>query len=224
MAITSRQVRMDCESCPDSINVMCSEHHGMFMCADCIAREAAVVPSVPQQETTMLEAIETKNDIFVSDTVSLVELRGRIYADASIADDMKEYEYVKAGMARMQHFQKVQFDALQTANEAGKQAKAWQTDVQRVIGTLRPELRAQFVSQDSNYQPTAVKTTKPKTVKVKTDSGSAKERAEVNAAAEKYGVPVFGVRMTKNQRNISADAAARILAEMMGLPVTPGTK
>jgi hypothetical protein len=193
--------------------------HGMMMCAECRDKEAAVVPASSTIAASTIAVIESKADIFNADTVSIIELSGRVYADASVPDSQKEYEITRICNETWQHFQKVAFEARKAVLEAEKSAKEWQTNMQARISKLTPELRDKFKSVDATYQP-VVKTVKPKAVKANGQSNagkgtSAAERQALKDACAKYGTDSVGTRMMMVQRNLSANDAAKLLAEMM---------
>ena len=218
MAIKQREVKMDCECCPDSKNVMCTEHHGMMMCADCVVRESNVTVQL-EVAATIDASVQAKGDIFTSPTVALIELHGLIMADATIADDEKTFEYAKRVQARMQHFQQVEFEARKAVLEAANMAKEYQRAVQTTIGKLTATQREHFKSVDFTYQPVTPKTVKPKTVKAVTSANSNNSvaaRALLKAECAKYGVDMFGASLMMKTRNMSAAVAARELAILQG--------
>jgi len=207
----------DCDCCPDSKMVKCVETFGMMMCEGCIAKQGAVSTFIAETRT-IDTSIQVKTDIFNAKTVAAVELRGAIMADASIADDMKEYEYAKATAARQAHLSKVIFEREQQLLEDKNELRMWQTQTNHAVAKLKAEYQAHFKSNDLNYKPQAPKSVKPKAIK----KAPKFDKVAVMAAAGKYGVPAGAVQMSVLQHHWTPDEAAMDIARAMGiLPTAP---
>jgi len=206
----------ECEYCGKT-DVKVTIVRGDAMCVDCLALESSVpvIEASRQQDAT----IEVKSDIFTAQTVAFAELRAAILADNSIPDGQKEFAYVKECHDRMQHFQKVAFDARRAVLDAEKSAKELQTEILKNIGKLRTEEREAFMVRDFNYNPTPIKSPKPKAIKSpKAKSFGSGDMTALYAAAKKYNVPANVVRgMVVSRPGMTAEAAALELAKLMGL-------
>ena len=84
---SNKLVKMDCECCTDSKDVMCSEHFGMWMCAICVDKQdtcKTLVETAIKIDTT----IELKADIFNAGTVEAMQVRAAIWANDDIPEQL----------------------------------------------------------------------------------------------------------------------------------------
>jgi hypothetical protein len=216
--LTNKAVRIgDCEVC-DKVNIEITVEHGnITMCANCAADEKAAVSksqaaqSIITASAKIDESIQIKTDIFVTKTTALVELRGAIEADDTIPADKKEYTYAKICLERFQHLQKVVFEQRKELLEKENEMRLWQVNAQEAAGKLRAEARAEFKALDISYQPITPATPKPKAGK----SPATYKKEELVTAAKKHNVPADVVRMTMISKNLTAENAAKYVADLM---------
>lgn len=216
MAITNHKSKVaDCEVCDKTTIEVWLMHGNIWMCLSCRDTEQKLVI---EESREIDSKIELKTDIFAAKTVAAVELRGAIEADESIPQDQKEYVYAKECLIRFKHMQQVIFEDRLALQEKENEARMWQVNVQNSAGKLRTELRAQFKELDVNYQPTPitkqVKTTKP------VKEGKKFNKAELYAAAKKYGFPAQLIQRIVLVKNLSPEDACKHLQSLAaGEPV-----
>lgn len=211
----------DCECC-DKVNVeVWTSSRNMTQCADCKAADEQVearsreAAKLIQDSRQIDSAITLKTDIFLSKTVAAVELKAAIDNDDSIPAAEKNHAYARECMVRFLKLRDVILPADRAAiTEKENEMRMWQVNVQTMAGKLRADQRAQFREVDFNYQPAPItkrqKTTKP----VKTPKF---DKVALFEAAKKYGVPANNVQSIITSKGMTAENAAKYLAELMGL-------
>lgn len=209
----------ECECC-DKVDVTVYVTTGNIrMCSDCKEKQDAAVQQAASVNTMIVASrsidanIQIKTDIFQAATVAAVELKGAIDADEAIPADQKNYIMAQESLKRYQNLQKVIFEERQALLVKENELRMWQTQVQNFAGKLRAEQKEQFRNFDINYQPQTPKSVKP--AKAKSVKVTAKA-ADIIEAAAKYNVPSSAVAMVANARNLTAEGAAKYLAETLG--------
>jgi len=206
----------ECDCCP-KVDCTVFTVNGMKMCDDCKAKndaavaQAVEVNSMLSQSRAVDASIQIKVDIFQAATTSAIELKGAIDHDENIPAEQKDYVMAQESLKRFQHLQKVIFDARQELLNRENELRAWQTQVQQFAGKLRAEQKEQFRNFDISYQPVPVKSVKPTTAK----ASNKPKLNDIKEMAAKYGVPAAGVSMIAAARHLSAEGAAKYLAETM---------
>lgn len=196
------------------------EAGNIWMCQICRDYEAelternALARKMIQESRSVDSSIQLKQDIFTAKTVPAIELRAAIEHDDSIPADQKDYAFTKECMTRFQNLQKIIFEERKALSEKENELRMWQVNVQTSAGKLRSDIRAEFKQLDVNYQPTPVKSIKPKAVKQ--PSKKAFDKKALYEAAKKYDVPALQVQSIIVSRNMDANAAAKYLAELLG--------
>lgn len=200
-------------------------HGNMLLCADCkkLEENAMMVASERSRDANKFlqtfravdEQTKLKTDIFNAKTQPIIEMRAAIEQDESIPSELKTEAATKECERHYLHFRDVLVrDARQRLNELENEMRMWQVAGQEFAGKLSEAASKKFQLFDVNYTPTLVKDKKPKVVKPTTPKLSAKERVRLaNDAAAKYGVEASIVLSMMEVRKITAEAAAKILAE-----------
>jgi hypothetical protein len=164
-------------------------------------------------------AIVLKTDIYNAQTPAVVELVRSVYADASIPQDKKDYVITETAYNHFKHLQQVIFEERQAFIEMMRvkenEMRMWQTQVQTSAAKLKGEIREKYKDFDKSYQP-APAPKSSKSPKPRAAGAADFKKQELFEACKKYSVPMAQVRSIMVQRNIAAEAAARIFAEMMG--------
>lgn len=193
------------------------------MCIECWTSEKKAVEDTKWIQNALINGskIETppvlKQDIFVSSTAAFVEIQAAVNHDDSIPANRKNEVFMQRVEKRIKDLREVIFNTKNEVYALSQQAREF-------IGKLQESEREKFKQYDVNYAPKpasprkvkdAAKDRKPRK---SSSSYSAKDQRECAEAAKKYGVSPVTVRSiyVKNP-GISYDAAARELAEMMGL-------
>lgn len=195
------------------------EAGNIWMCQICRDYEAelternALARKMIQESRSVDSSIQLKQDIFTAKTVPAIELRAAIEHDDSIPADQKDYAFTKECMTRFQNLQKIIFEERKALSEKENELRMWQVNVQTSAGKLRTDIRAEFKALDVNYQPTPVKNIKPKAV---TTSKKTFDKKALYEAAKRYDVPALQVQSIIVSRNMTADNAAKYLAELLG--------
>lgn len=222
MAAPRRSIKMDCEACPDSINVMCSEHFGMMICEDCINKQNSATTMLAEAKV-IDSSIQVKADLFNAATVAAVELRGAINADESISEDQKDIKYTEECYTRFKHMQDVIFQTTAQAAEImarldaqKSELRMWQVQVQTSASTLVAEYREKFKSLTIDI-PQVVPTKKTIKAASKSPKSPKFDHMGVRAAAAKFNVPASGIQALVYSKHMTPEAAGKHLAELMGL-------
>jgi hypothetical protein len=211
----------DCDACPDAVNVetYISSNKKMWLCEGCLNKEkAAEANQVKQAEARQIITqfrqtdgqIQLSTDLNNQESIPIIELRAAIEANDEIPANLKEYTFVKMCQ---EHFMTLQEEVI--SDRAKLRAKehardAWRVNGQSACGKLSAELQAEFVNLQLDYKPSAPKLTKVASTEPKYTKGLLEE---IKKAAAKFGVDVPMVRATMRIRKISAEAAARVVAE-----------
>jgi hypothetical protein len=221
------EAAMACKS--EAEQTLTLQHGNIWMCDDCRAYEAKLAKAIQVTNQTILdsrkidESILIKQDIYNINTVSLPEIKAAIQADGSIPESDKDLVYTQEVEKRYNHQTEVVFGLKAQLMEAENIQKVWKVATQEAASVLRAEQRILFAKIDANYQPIikTIKSTRsgsPKSTK-STQSGqpTKKElRNMINAAAEKYNVPMSGLAMmVETNKGKSVDELAQKLKSMM---------
>ena len=200
-------------------------HGNMWLCAECIlaeqkAEEEARIKAlkeIPQFKPPMLP--ELKQDVFTAGTVPFVEIYDAVMHNDSIPADKKWSSIVEKADALYQTLSAAIFAEEAALVEKKNARHAMHISIQQAVNKLRVEERAKYAEYNTNYKvPTitkAEKSTKP--VKPATNKAGDYKKDELFEAAKKYNVPASRVRIVMRSKNISAENAAKLLAEAMGL-------
>ena len=213
----------DCEGC-DKHDTIVRLFHGknQWLCDSCaeaeIERQVNSVRARQMElnpvETVLREAakvdstVQVRTDLFNAATVAINTLKAAIDADETITN--KPYALAEQLKARFLHFRDVVFEMNQKIVEAGNQQKAIQIYLNQLANSLREEERSKLKLTDISYKPSTPKavTVKPvKTAKVKID------KVELRKWAGELGVSEFTLQMIVVQKNITVEAAARMLRQ-----------
>jgi len=217
--------RGECDCCGKVDIDIYPTHHNMSMCAVCRDAEMAAIDAASKVKAlanvSVVEAsrkidtlVELKADIYNAETVPFIALQASIESDESIPSARKRLALADEVKARLDAFNKAIFDDEAALMVKRNQRQAWLVHMQNVAAGLHESERAKYKQHDVNYKPTVVKSVKPKVVKPSPKKFS---KAELYAAATKYGVPAPAVQAWVTARGISCEDAARTLAEQMGL-------
>jgi hypothetical protein len=184
------------------------------MCDACIALEVAATAAIKTVEDSrrMDESIEVKQDVWNAATVPFIELKAAIDNNPTIPADQKDYALVKEAAARIDKMSAAIFAAEAEIMKLKNERHAWLTNTQQTASKLRSDIRAQFKQYDVNYQPAPITKKSKSATPVKSPKTFAKEA--VNEAARKYGVPASAVQMIILSKNVSAEEAAKLYAQM----------
>lgn len=191
--------------------------------------------------------VQSKSDLFNAGTISFVDIQAAIDGNPEIPTDNKHYAMMEEIEARIKHFTSIFSEAKKTADEAKIAIQELTKKAQEVTPTLDARGRERFKQWDINYTP--VKPSRPpKPIKPAKPRFNIKElsrvasqygvpthilemhlsgsnmkpetaaKALVKKIAEKYGVPESLV-LAGVKPDMTAEQAARQLAQMMGLKV-----
>jgi hypothetical protein len=185
----------------------------MWMCAECVADEAASVTRVGEANRILEsakrtdDAVTVKADIFNATTTAAVQIKGAIQNDANISDDAKHSAYAAATAERFTHFRALYNQKQAEMQEAYNVMLAWQIQTQEAAKFLKASEMEHYKQFDVNYKPS-------KPVKItKAPSNSAFKKQEMAEAVKKFNQPEHLIRMTMMQNNMNAMDAARLVAE-----------
>jgi hypothetical protein len=222
LPINRKKQIADCEVCDKTnVEVTMAQPGNILMCDTCLAdNDAAVAASkvvnrIVEESRKVDSTIQMKADIFMAKTVPITQLKAAIDHDENIPTDQKQYVFVKQLDEHIKILKRAAFDKRTELNDIETELRAYQVNAQDAAGRLRADLRAQFKELDINYEPVTItkkqKTTKPVTAAKKFDKKALYE------ACKKYGVPAHAVQMMVTSKNMPIEAAAKKLAEQMGL-------
>jgi hypothetical protein len=204
------------------------QSHGMWMCQECIDDEARLTRISEQNaEARVLversrkvdQSVTLVTDIYNAKTIPITELHAAILQNTDIPDADKNFAFAMECQARLEHYQKIQFDHRQEQIEIDNTVRAWQSAVQTAAGKLQGKYQEEFEKQGNeriNYKPT-----KPKSIKSAATPATAKPRTSVTKQIDEvrkwsahYGVDASTVQMFLTSKVYkSAEEAARKLAE-----------
>lgn len=211
----------DCECCTDSINVPLQLINGMLMCADCMARQQTAVKAsniVITESRKVDDSITLSKDVINASTVAFVELKAAIDNNPEIPADQKQYRLVEECALRIQKMNAAIFSHDEMGVTMKNERHAWLKNTQEFAAKLKADQREKFKQYDLNYNP-AAPSKKVKSTKSAGPSKRTFDKAALYAASKKYGVPAAQVQSIVVSRGLPVEAAARQLAELMGLPV-----
>jgi len=217
--MSTKTLKGDCECCETSKDVVLVVLHGMAMCPKCLAEQQSAEArqksvEVIENAHTVDASLELKSDIFNSATVSFIELKAAIDNNPDIPASEKEYALVKEAAIRRGAMNQLIVAKKQELLKAQNEHFAWDKNIKDTVAKLRVEQRKKFEQFDLTYQPEPT-SKKPK----KVQAAKGYDRAAVNDAAVKYGVPTHGIQSILVSRpGMNPDAAAKELAKMLGLP------
>ncbi len=163
--------------------------------------------------------IQVRQDIFNAETIALHELFTAVDADETVPAGDKQFKKAEITQARQVHFQKVVFDANQQVIEAQNHLRVLQSELNKIVNTLRTEDREKLKIIDPNYKPGAVKspkaTAKPRPPKKpKFDK---KELMDETAALIEAGYPatLAGIQGIVTSRDMTPKQAAGYFKKMI---------
>lgn len=218
----------DCETC-DKTNVNITLHYGnTWMCDECWDKEKPILEQQKSaQQTTIAinklaeesrqidEQIEVKTDLFNAATVAFVELKAAIDNDPNIPAEQKSFAYAQVLHARFIHFKKILFEQREQLAKTENTVRAFQSQLQVVAGQLRQAERDKLQIESLDYKPREIKTPKPPSEKKPRKSSL----EEFKQAIVKYGLPstvaASTLAMLANQKNMSADEAAKMMKDLL---------
>lgn len=215
-----------CESCDRQNEQLYQMYGNMFMCKSCVDAE----PKPPENPVQFVvdsrkkdTLVTVEQDIFNTETTSIIALQSAIQHDETIADDKKSYALVQECATRIEQFDAAIFKAEKALLDAKNQRHAWivaaQTETANIRQAGRMEQLEYCKKYDINYKPTPV--VKPKKVTTPSSGTTSKgNRGRVSidvdalkAACSKYGVPMSTIQMMLEKRLYStADEAASALS------------
>lgn len=210
----------ECESCSmgsDKPIDLTLEFGNIWLCAGCQAKEAETIKDNAKHVVELSQKIDTnitlKADIYNAATVSFVELQAAIQANTEIPEHKKSYELMAAIAARINNLSKVIFEDEAALIQKKNERHALLVNAQNVAARLHESERNKFKQYDVNYKPAAVK--KPISTKIPKAKFN---KAELVTACNKYpGVPMSQVQAIVVSRGMNPEAAAKHMAELMGL-------
>lgn len=223
MSTTKRIIGFgDCDCCTKTDVNLYAGMAGMSQCEACLALDqSAKSVKVIEMSRKVDTLIELKQDVFLAGTVSFAELQSAIQHNDSIPDNQKNYAIVAECDARLQILQKAIFDDEAALVAKKNEYHALRVNAQNVAARLTESERAKYKHFDVNYKPNAP-TKKEKSIKpVNVTKAPKYSKTELIAASKKYGIPMQDIQFCAQKRHLSADAAGRELAELMGL-LQPG--
>jgi len=217
MAITKRIIGFgECDCCTKvEVNLYAGEA-GMSQCEECLALDLSTKSTkVIEMSRKVDTLIELKQDVFLAGTVSFAELQSAIQNDSTIPDGRKNYAIVEECDSRLKILQKAIFDD-EAALVAKKNAyQALRVNAQNVAARLTESERAKYKQFDVSYKPNAP-TKKEKSISPVSQSKPKYNKTELVNASKKYGIDMRQIQFLAAKKNLTADAAARQIAELMG--------
>lgn len=214
----------ECDACP-KIDVDLFQSGNMLLCASCYAAEVKAIDGTKWINNAIANGrvierpIELKQEIFNSSASSFIMMQMEIQADASIPQNKKTEVFLQRIEAKQKELSDAIFaeKAITAIKENERYSISQQT--REFIAKLQVEEREKFKKYDVSYAP---KTVSPKKIKdVAKDKSPRKPSFDKKAcleAAKKYGVAASTVQSIYFKKpGISYDAAAKMLAQTMGL-------
>jgi hypothetical protein len=103
------------------------------------------------------------NEFFNAETLSLVAVEKRVYADETIPNDKKAFEYARQSQERHKHLQHTLVEAIGLLKEVRSRLSASQRNLNVLVDKLRADEKAKLKIVDINYAPVPA----PKKVKAR---------------------------------------------------------
>lgn len=210
----------DCEIKDEHKNVeVFLETGNIWMCEVCRDEEERLTKRNAESRAVIEEArkldatIELKQDVFNAGTIPIMELQAAIEQNTEIPADKKLYALVAEMSLRIDKLTEVIFVDEAALKVKRDERAAWIVNIQNFQAKLRTEEREKFKQYDVNYKPQTPKSIKPKAVKAPSKTFN---KAALYDAAKKYDVPALQVQSIIVSRGMSADDAAKYLAELLG--------
>lgn len=216
----------ECEACPAP---PVKFQFGMWLCMDCIVREATIrmaqVPDstilTPEQSLAKADelnqalevarsidaSIQVKTDIFNARTLAIADLKRGIDQNPSIEAKDKNYELAKQLKERFIHLKQVIFDLREQEVAHANEQRAIQVYLNDLATKLREDERKKLQLAALDYKPED----KVKPAPVKKISTKQIDKARVREIAKELNLPESVVSITCLARNLSPDEAANFL-------------
>lgn len=215
-----------CDSCTN-VGPVELRYGNMLMCASCWSKEKlddttrmspeAQAARVAEYQQTIEKSrvidnsISVKSDLFNAETVSIVSLKEAIDGDDTIIN--KPFALATELMNRIQIHKKAIFENNQDTMDRTNKQRAIQSYINTLSNQLRLEEREKLKIADINYQPTAPKVIKPKSISTKKPKIDKDELALVvnQLNAEGIAANIFLVTQMTIMHNCSVtEAGSRI--------------
>ena len=232
----NRPTKLDvCETCTDqSVQRITRTDRGMWMCDSCLTNDDNLKATLEAADKTIAESrqsfasIQLKEDVFTVDATPYMQLKAAVYANTSIPADQKE-SFLASQMRETVDSLAAVILADEQAIIAKRNLRAmWLVNMRDVVSNLRTEERGKYKQYDSTYNPAVVTkkaikdaASSPKKAK---SSGTKKTKLnreamdELKVVSAKYGLAWTAVYLVVTNKGLSIEAAAKSLAEKMGLP------
>jgi hypothetical protein len=210
----------ECEVCARTeVNLILQKNGNIWMCDTCYADDVATTEKNTHARAVIDNArkadasIELKQDLFNAGTVSFIELQAAIEANTEIPADRKNFSLMQEVAARIEKLNVVIFTEEAALLQKKNERHALLINAQNVAAKLHAVEREKFKQYDVNYKPVTPKSVKPKSVK----TPGKFDKTAVFEAAKKYGVPAAQVQSVILSKNLSAEDAAKHMAQLLGL-------
>jgi hypothetical protein len=156
-------------------------------------------------------SVQSKEDFFNLETVSIVDIKDAIEKDESITN--KPYELAKLIDERLKSYKSAIFDLSAKLMEANKRQASAQIYMNNLANSLHESERNKFKLVDINYKPAEKK---PKTPKLSSPKPKL-VKAEVAATAKELGIPEATFRMILLQKNMTVSEGAAFWRRQLAL-------
>ena len=217
MVVSTVTRKGKCEVCEVEAVLYCGTGN-IWMCKEHKAEDDALTTANAKVVVAASHKIDTlvvlKADIFNSATTSFNTLQGAIFADDTIPVERKAIAMLDEVAARIKVL-----DAAIFADKAALAAKESERfsllkNAQELSSKLRESEKAKYKQYDVNYVPPVTKVGRPKSTSTNKTKTAAFNLKECKAAAEAAGVSMHAVRSRMLARNLSAEAAAKEVAQI----------
>jgi hypothetical protein len=192
--------------------------------------DSKVINKVIQTSLKQDASIQRKADIHNAATLSFGELYAAIQHDDAIAPEKKTATLMQLVETRITGFTSVIFDLKAQQTNVENEREGWRQSTVDFISKLRADEREKYSKFNVSYAPTPVTKKSVKAAAGATGKGSkprkstgftAAEMVQLKEAAAKYNVPMASVQMLVKSQNLSFEAAAKQMADILKLaPVT----
>ena len=137
-------------------------------------------------------SVQVRTDIHNADTVAIIEVFAAVDANPEVPADKKAFAKAEFLKNRVEHFQKVIFDANQQIIEANNHIRVHQSELNKMVNLLRADEREKLKLATPEYKPAPVKSPserKPRAVR-KPAKFDKKELMDAAVKIQLAGIPM----------------------------------
>jgi hypothetical protein len=230
-----------CETCPN-IGPVEIRYGNILMCAECWTRESnlKIEPvgndgngqmvtreksfnaqaALLDEARKINDAIEVRTDVFNAGTMAIIDVKKTIDDNPEITN--KPYALAEHLLKDLSHFKDVIFQSQEKIVDANNRIRSIQVYMNNLANELRKEEREKLKIADINYNPSAIKPSKPKLAPIAKPASKKIDKVALKKYATELGISEFMLQQIVVAKGVTVEAAAEIIKKSIAAAKSEG--